>query len=166
MSDAKTIHALTHVYDAAVNPGRWRRALDGVADVMGAKAIALLIRSHDPKTRDLNMVNSAYLDFARTPSGLFYMLWLSRLQRPDWDFLSRQPAHAPTPDTAIGPAPEELDARKDYAYLRRKIGVGRRLGVRLNSDKVWFDAMSIAFEKSHYDVPGSATRDLQLLLPH
>ncbi len=158
--------ALTHVYDAAVELGRWRRALDAVTAAVDAKAIALLIRRPDPSARDLTMMNSAYLDFTRTAWGMYYGLRLSRLQDPDWDFLSRQPAHQPAADTDIGIPAADLDARADYRMLRRKIGVRRRLGVRLNSDKVWFDAMSIAFDAAKSAVPSDGLRGIVPLLPH
>jgi len=158
--------ALTHVYDAAVNLGRWRQALDAVADAVDAKAIALLIRRPDPSARDLTMLNSKYLEFIRSPWGIYYGLRLSRLQDPDWDFLSRQPAHQPSADSEIGPSTSDLDARADYKMLRKKIGVRRRMGVRLNSDKVWFDAMSIAFDSSRTAISSGAIAGIMPLLPH
>jgi DNA-binding CsgD family transcriptional regulator len=158
--------ALGHVYDAAINPGRWRRALDAVSRAVDAKAIALLIRRPDPSERDLQMLNSTYLNFVRSPWGIYYGLRLSRLQDPDWTFLSEQPAHQPTADTSIGPSAEELDRRPDYAFLRKRLGVGRRIGVRLNADKVWFDAMSLAFDATARSVPAEAMEQTRLLLPH
>ena len=166
VSEAKGYEALGQIYDAAVNLGRWRRALDSVAQVVDAKAIALLIRGRGTKDRDRQMLNSAYLDFTRSPWGIYYGLRLSRLQDPDWEYLSQQTVHKPVPDTAIGPDAAELDRRADYRLLRKKIGVGRRLGVRLNSDKVWFDAISVAFDKEVGQVPVSAMNRTQFLLPH
>jgi DNA-binding CsgD family transcriptional regulator len=158
--------SLALIYDAAVNPGRWRRALDAVSGVLDARAIALLIRRSDPTAKDRQMLNSTYLKFAKSPSGLYYNLRYSRLQDPDWKYLSRQPAHRPTLDTETGQSARDLDQRGDYAFLRRKLGLGRRLGVRLNSDRVWFDAMSIAFDARADQVPATAVEGTRLLLPH
>lgn len=158
--------ALTHIYDAAINLGRWRRALDAAAKSMDAKAIALLIRNPEPKAKDLQMVNSTYLNFGKSPWGLYYALRLSKLQNPDWNYLSRQPVHTPTLDTSTGLSSAELDSRADYKMLRKKIGVGRRLGVRLNTDKIWFDAVSIAFDANVPTIPDTAITDTKLLLPH
>lgn len=166
MLDRKGYEALGGIYDAAVNLGLWRRALDAVSSAMDAKAIALLIRRSDPSSKDLQMLNSTYLNFTRSPWGIYYGLRLSRLQDPDWEFLSHQPAHQPTLDTAIGPTAENLDRRADYALLRKKLGVGRRLGVRLNADKVWFDAVSIAFDAKASVVPPTAIMKASFLLPH
>ena len=138
MLDKDGYAALSHIYDAAVNLGRWRRALDAVAIAVEAKAIALLIRRAGPTANDLNMLNTTYLRFTRTPWGIYYGLRLSKMQEADWAFLSKQDAHRLTLDTEIGPTAEELDRRADYAFLRKRLGVRRRLGVRLNDDKYWF----------------------------
>lgn len=166
MLNREGYEALGHIYDASVNLGRWRLALDAVAHAVDAKAIALLIRRHDPAADDLQMLSTRYLKLMRSPWGIYYGLRLSKLQDPDWDFLSQQNAHVPTPDTAIGPTPEELDRRKDYAFLRKRLGVSRRLGVRLNGDKIWFDAMSMAFDKGTSAVPPAAMQKTLPLLPH
>ncbi len=157
---------LAHIYDTAVNPGRWRRALDGVALAVDGKAIALRIRTPDIKSKDQNLLNSTYLRFSRSMAGIYYGMRHSRLQEPDWDFLSRQPLHQPVPDTDMGQDTDDLDRRADYAFLRRKIGVGRRLGIRLNNDQVWFDAMSIAFDTRHISIPNAALPQIYELLPH
>lgn len=157
---------LPQIYETVTDPGRWRRALDGLASVLDARAIALRIRRESPSGADLDMLSSAYLDFSRSPSGLWYGFRLSRLQDPDWDHLSRQPPHLPTPDTDLPSGPDALDARKDYAFLRKKVGVRRRMGVRLNSDRVWCDALSVAFHQSERGVPTEAQALVRPLLPH
>ncbi len=155
--------ALPLIYDSALNPGRWRRALDSVAELANAKAAALLIRRPDPFARDLQMLNSTYLSFSRSRAGVYYALRYARLQNPDWDFLGTCPVHQPTPDTDAGKSREDLDRRADYAYLRRTIGVGPRLGVRLNRDKVWFDGLSLA---GAADLSPQPNPTLTTLLPH
>lgn len=154
------------IYDTATSLGKWRRALDAVAEELDAKAIALKIRRPHPGSRDLDMLSSAYLNFSRSPSGLYYGLRFARLQNPDWEYLRQQPAHSPTLDSTLPMGTATLDERKDYAFLRGKIGVRRRLGIRLNSDRVWFDAISIAFDKSYDDIPESAVTEIGGLLPH
>jgi len=57
MLDRKGYEALGGICDAAVNLGRWRRALDAVSSAIDAKVIALLIRRPDPSSKDLQMLN-------------------------------------------------------------------------------------------------------------
>ncbi len=164
--DARGYQALELIYDTAINPGSWRRALDATATAVEARAIALVIRGKNAGAKDLTMMSSVYLDFSRTPAGWYYGARLARLQNQDWDFLQTQPPHEPIPDLETGPSAEALDMRKDYAFLRERTGVARRLGVRLNADSVWFDAMSIGFDRQKVEVPLSASERSRLLLPH
>lgn len=164
--DPRGYEALELIYDTAINPGGWRRALDATAAAIEAKAIALVIRGKKAGVKDLTMMSSVYLDFSRTPSGWYYGAWLSRIQNQDWDFLQTRPPHQPIPDLETGLTAEVLDARKDYAFLRKRTGVARRIGVRLNADPIWFDAMSIGFDQSELEIPFSASERSSVLLPH
>lgn len=164
--DAKCYAALEPIYDTALRPGSWRRALDATAGAIDAKAIALVIRGKRAGAQDLTMMSSVYLDFSRTPSGWYYGAWLARLQNADWDFLQTQPMHQPIPDLETGQPAQVLDARKDYAFLRKRTGVARRLGVRLNADAIWFDAMSIGFDQHQPVIPAAARETSRALLPH
>lgn len=164
--DSRSCQALELIYDTAINPGRWRRALDATVSAVDAKAIALVIRGQNAGAKDLTMMSSVYLDFSRTPAGWYYGAWLSRMQNQDWDFLQDQPVHRPIPDLETGFTAEALDSRKDYAFLKKRTGVARRLGVRLNSDSIWFDAMSIGFDQRDVEIPHSAGERSLALLPH
>ena len=78
--DIRSYQALETIYDTAVNPGSWRKALDATASVVEAKAIALVVRGRNAGAKDLTLMSSVYLDFSRTPAGWYYGAWLSRLQ--------------------------------------------------------------------------------------
>ena len=164
--DLAHVKSLPDIYDAAINLGRWRRAFDQVAEASNAKAVMLLIRAHSKEARDLRMLNSTYLDFSRGPSGLYYGLRYARLQNPDWDFLSEQAVHSPIAATRLGISSDELDQRGDYAFLRRKLGVRRRLGYRLNDDCVWFDGVSLGFDSAFERAPEQAMANFSFFLPH
>ncbi|WP_298974328.1 hypothetical protein [uncultured Roseobacter sp.] len=164
--DPRVCQALELIYDTTVNPGSWRRALDATAAVIEAKAIALVIRGKKAGAKDLTMMSSTYLDFSRTPAGWYYGAWLSRMQNQDWDFLQTQPPHQLIPDLETGHSAKALDERKDYAFPRKRTGVSRRLGVRLNADDIWFDAMSIGFDQREFEIPIVASEKSQALLPH
>lgn len=165
-ADAKCYRALELIYDTAVRPGAWRRALDATAHATEAEGAILVIRGKRAVGKDLSMVSSRYLDFSRTPAGWYYNAWLSRHQNQDWDFLKSQPALQPIPDLATGLDTQQLDNRVDYAFLRKRLGISRRLGVRLNTDTVWFDAISIGFQKDIQSIPNPALQKSRFLIPH
>jgi len=158
--------ALEPIYDTAINPEGWRRALDAMAASFEAKAIALVIRGKKAGVKDLTMMSSVYLKISRIPAGWYYGAWLSRIQNQDWYFLQTRRPHQPIPDLESGLTAEALDARKDYVFLRKRTGVARRIGVRLNTDPIWFDAMSIGFDQSELKIPRSARERSSVLLPH
>lgn len=166
MLSRRGYEALSLIYDAATDLGRWRRALDAAVLATDAKAAALVIRQPRSGARNLFLMSTPYLDFSRTLSGTYYGLWLGRLQEADWSYLAEQAPLRPCPDTETGAQAEVLDTRADYAFLRRKVGIGRRLGLRLNEDRLWFDAISFGFPGEVEAVPARASAEAALLAPH
>lgn len=158
--------ALGEIYDASVNFRRWNQALDKVVDALEAHAIALVIRHPQGEGTDQTILSAVYRELKKSPWGVYYAMRYKHLQKPDWEYLSQQPAQTPTPDTALGIPTRELDRRGDYAFLRKRYDVGRRLGVRLNDDRAWFDAMSIGFHAGAERIPGTAVERAMPLLPH
>lgn len=158
--------ALLELYDAAVQPGRWRHALDAVSEAAGARATMLRIRKPSGWRRDLQLLDSRYLGFAKSPAGLYYQARYSHLQRPDWAFLGARPVQEPTWDLEAGYNSADLDRRGDYAYLTRRLDVRRRLGTRLNADRLWFDALSMGFAEAEPSSPAHVQGAVLPLLPH
>ena len=81
----------------------------------------MLVRKPKGWVRDLQLLSSGYLNFSKTPAGVYYAMRYSRLQNPDWDFLSRCELHQPIWDVEAGYLAEELDRRGDYRYLRKRL---------------------------------------------
>lgn len=161
-----SFEVLEKVYDAAISPGRWRHALDAIAEHCAADAAGLLIRSNSPEVRDKIMLCTKLLRFSRSPSGVYYGLVLDRHQKDYWDVIRAQRLHNPQSDTTLISSAGELDKRPDYRFLNRKLALRRRLAVRLNRERVWFDAMSLAFNSAYDKVPEQAVSKLKPLLPH
>jgi DNA-binding CsgD family transcriptional regulator len=166
MTSSQFSACLLDIYDAAANPGRWRHALDHVSDYVDAQATMVLVRKPSGWQRNLQLLSSKYLEFAKSPAGVYYSFRFARLQNPDWDYLRNCPPLEAIHDTQAGLSAGELDARGDYAYLRRKLQVGRRLGVRLNADRMWFDAISIGCKAGAGPATANQVARLQSLQPH
>ena len=166
MLNAAHLNAINDIYDASLNIKQWNEALDSVTHVADARAIALMVRSKDPDQKNIRLLSSVYAKFSKTPSGFYYGMFPGKLQKNDWKYLSGRPPLVPTADTEMGYQPIQLDERADYSFLKKKTGVRRRLGIRLNPDKIWFDAMSIGFDKEYDRVPANAGQMIQPLLPH
>lgn len=166
MDAEKQNQCVLELYDAAIRPKRWRHALDLIAECSGGSASMALVRRPSGWRRDLQLLSSRYLDFSRSAAGLYYGLRYSHLQNPDWNFLSNFEPLRPVWDLESGYSVVELDHRGDYAFLKSKIGVSRRLGTRLNADKVWFDGLSVGFPASNVTISDTPKTKLAPVLPH
>jgi len=163
--DTRLSDTLGAIYDAAVTPSKWRHALDHVAAISGAKGMALVIRDDPTGARNKTLLSTPYLEFSRTIRGMYYGAVLDRHQNSDWQKLEAYPPLRPVADTEGGVTSETYDKRPDYRSLRRNVGVSRRMAVRLNEDKVWFDAMSLGYDQS-LSQPTPLDPNAQVLLPH
>ncbi len=163
--DTRLSDALGAIYDAAVTPSKWRHALDHVAAMSGAKGMALVIRDDPTGARNKTLLSTPYLEFSRTIRGMYYGAVLDRHQNSDWRKLEAYPPLLPVVDTEGGVASETYDKRPDYRSLRRNVGVSRRMAIRLNEDKVWFDAMSLGYDQS-LSQPTPLDPNAKVLLPH
>ncbi len=151
--DQQVHQTIAAIYDSALSPGKWRHALDRIGDLAGAKAAALVIRDDPFGARNKTLLSSPYLEFSRTLRGMYYGAVLERHQNADWDRLSRHAPLQPVADHEAGQPVQNFDARPDYRSLTRNLGVTRRLGVRLNDDRVWFDAVSFGFAQKEPVAP-------------
>ncbi|MCC5971630.1 MAG: hypothetical protein JJU15_16930 [Pararhodobacter sp.] len=161
--NSTAFNAIGAIYDAAVDPDRWGVALDAVAEAVGARACALLVRGTDDLPYDINALSSAYRDFVARPEGQHYLSELRAFEAPDWDAFARQPVGQTFPDEAVGITRACLDTRPDCIALERHVGLRRRLGVRLNDTPVWFDGMTLGFRPGLEALPITA---LEPLVPH
>lgn len=157
--------AIMKIYDTVTAPGKWRHALDSLSGIAESKALLMVVRGKAAGQRDISLMSSVYLEFSRTLRGMQYGLTVGRHQKADWDYLAGRPVLAPTPDTAMAPA-AVLDRRGDYAYLRKKLGIGRRVGARLNPDRLWFDALSLGYDAGLDAAPEAGLGRAAGLLPH
>ncbi|MGG7568606.1 helix-turn-helix transcriptional regulator [Rhodovulum sp. DZ06] len=166
MFDDEQTNAVLRIYDAVTAPGQWRSALDLVSVQAGARAAMIVTRGTGPGQAGRRLMSGEYLAFSKSRHGILYMIAHNRKQKGDWAYLSGRPLHEFTPDTRMHAA-EQLDARGDYRFLRRHLGIGRRVGARLSADRLWFDAISLGFDaRAAAAPPPEALERAAPLLPH
>jgi DNA-binding CsgD family transcriptional regulator len=91
---------------------------------------------------------------------------LGALEAPQWNYLNSRPPLDLVLDDRAGIPREVLDVRADYVFNREKLGIGRRVALRLNAIPAWYDAAIFAFGVDHLDIPQAALDGLRPLLPH
>ncbi len=166
MLDTAGYSVLTHIYDAAMNRTRWHDALDAVAELCGVPAAALLIRHPDAHLRDFQALSSNLSTASRSPWGVFFGMRQGNVHTADWDKLRHVEAGQPFLDTAFGNTAQFLDQRADYRFLKRRLKVQRRVGVRMNADAAWLEAMGVGLPEGQNDLTDAARRALSTLVPH
>ena len=156
--------ALGPIYDAAMDEARWREALDAMAAATDGIGGALLFVEREDNPYTIRAVGGVY---GRIPPAeiQYYVDHLAHLESPEWDRLARQRVRQLLLDTDVSDAPV-LDKREDYRYLREKAGVGRRVGVRLNDNAAWYDAVTVVYDAKHPAIPDRSIARIEPLLPH
>lgn len=154
------------IYDAAVNQAAWRGALDGLADDVGGVAASLLVSGTTKDPYSVSALSSAYIDMISAGTGQYYLDHLSKLEAPQFDFISRLDIGMIVRDEQMGISKDTLDRRADYIYLKKHAGVHRRLGFRLNDNRSWFDMMTIGFSHGVTHIPDETIAKVTRFLPH
>lgn len=131
------------IYDAALDPTRWPTILDRVADAVGAKTSALMaVENLDPSQRPLVQLCTRY------PEGLIteYVSEYQHYENDDFAIVRTLPAGRCEGDDIFWSDQAQFDQRPDVVFFRERVGVHRRLGVRLNDERAWFDVVTFQFE--------------------
>lgn len=166
MLDPLGYAALGSIYDAAMDTARWREALDAVTFATDGRVAALMIVEREDHPYSLTAVSGQYEVLAGRDNLEYYTKHLAHLEKREWESLARQPVRQPLLDSEAWADAEILDQRADYRFLREKAGIRRRLGVRLNENAAWYDAMTIGYDAGIGQVPRQHITKLMLLLPH
>jgi len=166
MSD-NPFQACGPIYDAAVDSERWRTALDAVLRPVGAKSAALLVTElQGVKPYSVNYLSGVY----HTPTGArdvqYYVENLAPLEADAWNLMRTMPKHRFGIDAEIWPDLEKVRTRADFRFLEERFGVFRRVGVRLNDNRCWFDSMTLQYDAALTTIPNGSLETAQLLLPH
>lgn len=161
----QTGNVLSSIYDAALDHRLWTPALTQISDYMQARAAVLVVRDRGQQAYQIMALSQPY-DGLMATVALEYMQNYVQFEAPDWDAFDRLNAGEPSADTALGLTPEERDARPDYVFLRENFDVRRRLGLRLNENRVWFDAMTTIYDAKRKEIPNEAYARTRALAPH
>lgn len=158
--------ALGSIYDAAMDAAQWRRALDAVTDAVDGRVAALMVVERQDNPYSVTCLSGRYHSLGGTANMEFYAKNLAHLEKREWEVLARQPVKQPLVDSETWADARILDQRADYVFLRETAGIRRRLGVRLNENAAWYDAMTVGFDAGITRIPRASTAKLTTLLPH
>lgn len=157
--------ALGPVYDAAMDPTRWGAALDATAIAADGRGAVLVVVDGANSGYDLRAFSGVYDEVFRTGAAQHYLDHLAHHEAVEWEIIGRQGARRIMLDTDMVDR-VILDQREDCRFLLEHVGVRRRIGVRLNENRAWFDGMAVQYGAEVEEVPANSLDRLRPLLPH
>lgn len=163
--DRQGYAALGAIYDAAMDQSRWRAALDATALAADSKGTILVVVDGEHGAYNLRAFNTLYDGMFATGAADYYLNHLAHHEAAEWEIVGRQRAQRLMRDTDMVDL-VILDEREDCRFLQKHLGVRRRVGVRLNENRAWFDGMAFQYGLETEAVPGQSLDRLQPLLPH
>lgn len=167
MGKAKFSEIIPFLYDAVLEPERWDVSLDYLLHALGARGSVLVQRQQGTEQLYEPMrAMGAYRDLLASPDGDFYLKNLVRYEAPLWALLEERPAQTPTFDSELVSHISELDDVPSHVFLRDRWGVHRKLAVKINEDRGWYEALTVGFGERDGAKLGHIGPALQPLLPH
>lgn len=155
-----------NIYDAAIDPGTWERALNALADDLEGRAAALLIRDFGENPYTAQALSAAYMEMVKSGAAQEYFERFIEYEEQQVRRLGRASVHEILRDDEVGIPGDVLDQRPDYVFLRQHAGIRRRLGCRLNDNQGWFDALTVAFSDNRHRVSDAHIARLRPYLAH
>lgn len=161
------VRALPLIYDAGLNADQWTPALDAIVAACGANVFNLAVSdSNSDAPYKLDKACTGYVDWMARGEGPFYMENLRHHEASQIEALLNAPALTPIRDEEVGIAAAILEKRPDYEYLRKTVGIRRRVGMRLTDNKVWTDIVALGFPEQITRVSERAMRECASFGPH
>ena len=156
---------LVSIYGAILDDNFWQPALDSLVGQLDAAA-ATLIHSEvqDNVPFRINLGSQLWADL--TPMQIAdYEQEYGHYEANAWKYLQQSVAGTIAYDSDFA-EPAVLRSRPDYKYAIENFGLCHRLGVRLNGNRAWFDALTLQYSSDKLAAPKSARLLLHDLSPH
>ena len=159
---------LSAIYSASVHDETWPEALDRCIDAVGVGCAALIsFDTLDPSAYRLDVLGHRLRQGMTEERARYWLEHLAPLDAVGQHYVAGQPSHRLVSDTeAFGISPNALRERPDSRFLRKHLGLYRRLAVRLNDTPRYFDNLAVQFSAELDEIPIGVFKALQGVLPH
>ena len=102
MKSEELSQAILNIYDAEIDPSKWRDMLDHAADTVGARsALLMIVDGQNQELYQEQYFNSVFEDLGAEKWGIYKRRY-SYLEREAWELLSRQPPRTILTDDSFG----------------------------------------------------------------
>jgi DNA-binding CsgD family transcriptional regulator/PAS domain-containing protein len=153
---------LPTIYDAALSDEHWPRALSLISEQLPAIGAFLIAVDQVGLPFTIQEAASTY-----QPEDLrYYFENFGHYDDANVQASAKAPPMRLLRDCDVSGDVTALDDRPDYRWLREKIGVRRKAGVRLSDGKGWMDLLAFQFGTEWNGPPDSLQARLDVILPH
>lgn len=149
------------IYDAAISPEAWVKALDATAAVANATGATLFAVDGNGLPFHAQYVNSAYTE----EDVKEYFERIAKYEEAGWKTLTRSPSKRLIMDDVTWSDLHNICNREDMLWYRER-RMYRRAGAKLNSDSGWDDCLGLQYPDTMRFVPRLVIRRTEELLPH
>lgn len=158
----RVLSVLPDIYDAALQPDLWQRALDNLTHILQTRSA--IIMAYDLADQPFRF--QAWSSLYTQEDLREYTEKFSYYEQQISDYLRDTPPRHVGTDLEIWPDMENDRDRLDLKYLRERFGIVARGGARLNTHGAWKDCITVQLGKKWHDVPGEFWKMLELTVPH
>lgn len=156
---------LISIYGAILDDSSWQDALESLAATVDAAA-ATLIHSENHAEVPFRFTAGSRFWSARPVTELsHYEDIYGHYEKQAWDYLHRCPSGTIVYDDEFD-SPTALRERPDYRFAIENYGLCHRIGVRLNDNLAWFDALTFQYSANLVAAPAHVRADLPPIIPH
>lgn len=153
------------IYGAILDDTLWARSLDAVVgEVDGASAMLMHSEAYDPVPFRINL-GSQLWNNVDPEKFAHYQQEYGHYEAAVWETLRDSTAGTVFSDTDFASS-ALLRQRPDYRFTIENYGLCHRMGMKLNENKAWFDAIAVQFKPEFSTVPVGAPAIISNLHPH
>ena len=154
---------MSDIYDAAIVPELWIEILDRLVTETGAKTAALMSSHSDP--------DQVY-SFGAMSTGMIqpacmeeYAEKFRHHEADAREYIMRTERFELVTDIEVWPDRGAFDRRPDVLFLKKHLGVYRRLVSRLNDHSAWYDIVGFQFGEDIKELADNHIQPFQKHLP-
>ena len=154
---------LLALYDAALSDQHWPRALDLFSREIGSVGAILVALDKVGLPFHIQQATSNYgLDRVQ-----HYFDNYGHFDEPVVSqTLAKTPPFKLLKDKDVWGDMTVIEQRPDYRWGREQMGLRRRAGVRLSSNKGWMDLLALQFDRDWPEISPALQEQLNFILPH
>lgn len=163
----KQLNAIALAYEAALEPNKWPEALDLIAKIGQSKGVCLgIVETSGNGLKNFKGISSSYppeefKDFSETHIEYETGFWMDSIS-----FMKKSPEFTVISDNQLMGDDVIFENIPSYVDFSKRFGAFRRLGVMLNKNAPWDDAMGLQYDTKLNDFPKHACRNITALAPY